>query len=134
MSNETTQTTLAGSPEPATSSDEPERDDATSDDTTTDEESTAGAESPAGPAVEGRQSPAVDAEGRGQAVEVRPPDDDLNTVYKRHGPYSCPTCGGYSWTPYRCDAPVSAKDGSRCGADLADRGSQKVTRPTVVRD
>jgi len=49
---------------------------------------------------------------------------DRTLTEKRHGPWRCTTCGGYSWTVYRCDAIVGHRDGEPilCRADLATGG------------
>lgn len=104
MTNQSNQTTLTDSVEQARSTeDDPET-----------------------PPEEGGASASADPEGRGEAVEVPPPGDDISIVYRQQGPWRCKTCGEYTWKPYRC---------TECGKDLAESGgSHAVQRPTVIKD
>lgn len=65
--------------------------------------------------------------------EWREPPEGTNSVYRSAGPWRCRVCGGLSWKPYRCDA---TRGGSRCGADLANRGVEEAVRfdPSVTTD
>lgn len=54
-------------------------------------------------------------------------DRDVCITYRQQGPFgTCPSCGGTTWRPYRCNAIVGhTRDGDpiACGRDLAASSS-----------